>query len=268
MTQVFVQFDLETQVDQAAQDVRDRVSSILPQLPEGIDPPKVQKFDVGAAPIMSVAVSGKMAPRDLTKLADDVVKERIQRIRGVGSVDLIGGREREIHILVRPGDLAGFGLTVEDVANALRAQNLDMPAGRIEEGVRELTVKVEGEVDDVEEIQEIVIPAPPMPPAEGRAVATTLVRIRQVADVVDGTEEARSWSSMDGASAVALVVRKQSGSNTVAVAQQVRAELEKLRPEVTKAGGSLSVPADWSTYIEHSINDVKFDLCSAACWRS
>ena len=261
VTQVFVQFDLETQVDQAAQDVRDRVSSILPQLPEGIDPPKVQKFDVGAAPIMSVAVSGKMAPRDLTKLADDVVKERIQRIRGVGSVDLIGGREREIHILVRPGDLAGFGLTVEDVANALRAQNLDMPAGRIEEGVRELTVKVEGEVDDVHEIQEIVIPAPPMPPSgDARAVATTLVRIRQVADVVDGTEEARSWSSMDGASAVALVVRKQSGSNTVAVAQQVRAELDKLRPEVTKAGGSLSVPADWSTYIEHSINDVKFDL--------
>ncbi len=262
VTQVFVQFDLETQVDQAAQDIRDRVSSILPQLPDGIDPPKVQKFDVGAAPIMSVAVSGKLPPRDLTKLADDVVKERIQRIRGVGSVELIGGREREIHILVRPGDLAGFGLTVEDVANALRAQNLDMPAGRFEEGSRELTVKVEGEVDDVAQIQEIVIPGPPMPPgaSDGRAVATTLVRIRQVADVVDGTEEARSWSSMDGASAVALVVRKQSGSNTVAVAQQVRAELEKLRPDVARAGGALSVPADWSTYIEHSINDVKFDL--------
>jgi HAE1 family hydrophobic/amphiphilic exporter-1 len=136
-----------------------------------------------------------------------------------------------------------------------------MPAGRIEDGVRELTVKVEGEVDDVQEIEQIVIPAPPMPPVgDARAVATTLVRIRQVADVVDGTEEARSWSSMDGASAVALVVRKQSGSNTVAVAQQVRAELEKLRPEVSKAGASLSVPADWSTYIEHSINDVKFDL--------
>ncbi|HWM84938.1 MAG TPA: efflux RND transporter permease subunit, partial [Kofleriaceae bacterium] len=262
VTQVLVQFDLETQVDQAAQDIRDRISSILPQLPEGIDPPKVQKFDVGAAPIMSVALSGKLAPRDLTKLADDVVKERIQRIRGVGSVELIGGREREIHVLIRPADLAGFGMTVEDVANALRAQNLDMPAGRIEEGTRELTVKVVGEVEDVSDIEEIVIPAPPMPPmaSEGPLRATSLVRIRQVADVVDGTEEARSWSSMDGASAVALVVRKQSGSNTVAIAELVRTELDKLRPEVERAGGKLSIPADWSTYIEHSINDVKFDL--------
>jgi HAE1 family hydrophobic/amphiphilic exporter-1 len=261
VTQVFVQFDLDTQVDQAAQDVRDRVSSILPQLPAGIDPPKVQKFDVGAAPIMSVALSGKLAPRDLTKLADDVVKERIQRIRGVGSVDLVGGREREIQVLIRPADLAGFGMTVEDVANALRAQNLDMPAGRIEEGNYELTVRVEGEVKNVSDIEEIVIPGPPMPPmGDARAAATTLIRIRQVADVVDGTEEARSWSSMDGESAVALVVRKQSGSNTVAVAQMVRAELAKLRPEVERAGGKLSVPADWSTFIEHSINDVKFDL--------
>jgi hydrophobic/amphiphilic exporter-1 (mainly G- bacteria), HAE1 family len=256
VTQVFVQFELEVDVDQAAQDVRDRVSSILPQLPEGVDPPKVQKFDVGAAPIMSVAVAGKLAPRDLTKLADDVVKERIQRIRGVGSVDLVGGREREIHILIRPADLAGFGMTVEDVANAMRAQNLDMPAGRIEEGARELTVKVEGEVEDVADIGDIVIPTPPGP--DGRAA--TLIRIRQVADVVDGTEEARSWSSMDGASAVALVVRKQSGSNTVAVARQVRAELDKLRVEVERAGAVLSVPADWSSYIEHSISDVQFDL--------
>jgi len=265
VTQVFVQFELETPVDQAAQDIRDRVSSILPQLPEGIDPPKVQKFDVGAAPIMSLAVSGKMAPRDLTKFADDVVKERIQRIRGVGSVDLVGGREREIHVFVRPADLAGFGLTVEDVATALRAQNLDMPAGRIEEGTRELTVKVAGEVKDVHQIEDIVIPAPPMPPAgEGRATATSLVRIRQVAEVVDDTEEARSSSSMDGASAVALVVRKQSGSNTVAVARQVRAELDKLAPEVARAGAKVSVPTDWSSYIERSINDVKFDLLFGA----
>jgi HAE1 family hydrophobic/amphiphilic exporter-1 len=261
VTQVFVQFELEVDVDQAAQDIRDRVSSILPQLPEGVDPPKVQKFDVGAAPIMSVAVSGKLAARDLTKLADDTVKERIQRIRGVGAVDLIGGREREIHVLIRPADLAGFGLTVEDVANALRAQNLDMPAGRIEEGARELTVRVEGEVEDVGDIEEIVIPVPPAPPTgEALRTAGTMVHIRQVADVVDGTEEARSWSSMDGASAVALVIRKQSGSNTVAVAELVRAELDKMRAEVARAGGTLSVPADWSSYIEHSIEDVKFDL--------
>src|SRR6266545_1279884 len=262
VTQVFAQFELEVDVDQAAQDIRDRVSAILPQPPEGVDPPKVQKFDIGAAPIMSVALSGKLAPRDLTKLADDVVKERIQRIRGVGSVELVGGRDREIHVLVRPADLAGFGLTVEDVAGALRAQNLDMPAGHIQQGTRELTVKVEGEVKTVHDIEQIVIPRPPTAPgSESSAMATsTLLRIRQVADVVDSTEEARSWSSMDGGSAVAMVVRKQSGSNTVAVARQVRAELAALGPAVARAGGKLSIPADSSSYIERSINDVQFDL--------
>ncbi len=271
VTQVFVQFDLETQVDQAAQDIRDRVSSILPQLPEGIDPPKVQKFDVGAAPIMSVAVSGKLAPRDLTKLADDVVKERIQRIRGVGSVELIGGREREIHVLVRPADLAGFGLTVEDVANALRAQNLDMPAGRIEEGTRELTVKVEGEVEDVHQIEEIVIPSPPMPPGanEGRVTATSLVRIRQVADVDDGTEEARSWSSMDGASAVALVVRKQSGlehgGGRSTSPRRAREAAPRGRP--SRAASCRCRPTGRPTSSTRSTTSSS-TCCSAACSRS
>src|SRR5688572_29594328 len=102
VTQVIIQFELEVNTDAAVQDVRDRVSSTLRRLPAGIDPPVVQKFDVGAAPIMSVALAGDLPARDLTRLADDVVKERIQRLGGVGSVDLVGGREREIQVLLDP----------------------------------------------------------------------------------------------------------------------------------------------------------------------
>ncbi len=254
VTQVFIQFDLEVDVDQATQDVRDRVSSILSILPKGIDPPKVQKLDVGSAPIMSVALSGKLEPRELTRLADDVVKDRIQRINGVGAVELIGGREREIHVLIRPGDLTGLGFTVEDVARALQSQNLEMPAGRVEQGTRELTVKTRGEVRTVQEIRDIILTG------TGGAV----VRLSQVADVVDGAEEARSWSSMDGTSAVALTVRKQSGANTVAIAKQVRAEVTQLTAQLEKEGAKISIPSDWSGYIEHSINDVKFDLLFGA----
>jgi hydrophobic/amphiphilic exporter-1 (mainly G- bacteria), HAE1 family len=250
VTQVFIQFDLEVDVDQAAQDVRDRVSSILSILPKGIDPPKVQKLDVGSAPIMSVALSGKLEPRELTRLADDVVKDRIQRINGVGAVELIGGREREIHVLIRPGDLTGLGFTVEDVARALQSQNLEMPAGRVEQGTRELTVKTRGEVRSVQEIRDIILSG------TGGAV----VRLSQVADVQDSAEEARSWSSMDGTSAVALTVRKQSGANTVKIAQMVRAEVEQMRPQLEKDGAKVSIPSDWSTYIQRSIDDVQHEL--------
>jgi len=250
VTQVFIQFDLEVDVDQAAQDVRDRVSGILSILPKGIEPPKVQKLDVGSAPIMSVALSGKLEPRELTRLADDVVKDRIQRVNGVGAVELIGGREREIHVLIRPADLTGLGFTVEDVSRALVSQNLEMPAGRVELGTRELTVKTRGEVRSVQEIRDIIL----------SGAAGAVVRLSQVADVVDGAEEARSWSSMDGTSAVALTVRKQSGANTVKIAKLVRAEVEQLTAQLEKEGAAVSIPSDWSGYIERSIDDVQFDL--------
>ncbi|MDX2023062.1 MAG: efflux RND transporter permease subunit [Deltaproteobacteria bacterium] len=254
VTQIMLQFELEVKIDTAIQDVRDRVSAALTKLPQGIDPPVVQKFDVGAAPVLSVALSGALAARDLTKLADDVVKERVQRIPGVGSVDLVGGRDREIHVLVDPARLSGMGLTVQDVSGALQAQNLELPAGRIQIGQREFAVKTKGEVRSVQEIADILI--------SGRGGAR--IRIGDVAKVEDGTAEARSHSSMDGVSAVALVVRKQSGSNTVAVAHAVKKELELLRPQIEKAGARLSVPTDNAPFIEHSIEDVRFDLVFGA----
>jgi len=250
VAQVLIQFELEVNVDTAVQDVRDRVSGALNKLPQGIDPPVVQKFDVGAAPVMSVALSGNLPVRELTRLAEDVVKVRVQRITGVGAVDLVGGREREIHVLVDPARLAGHGLTVQDLSNALQAQNLELPAGRIEEGQREYAVKTKGEVRSTQEIADILV----------TGIGGARIRVGDVAAVEDGTEEARSYSSMNGVSAVALTIRKQSGSNTVEVAHQVHKELEALKPVMEKAGAKISVPTDNAPYIEHSIDDVKFDL--------
>jgi HAE1 family hydrophobic/amphiphilic exporter-1 len=254
VTQVIVEFELDVSVDRAMQDIRDRISAITRNLPEGIEPPQVQKFDVGAAPIMSVALSGALGPREMTALADDVVKERIQRLKGVGSVDLIGAQERQIHVLIRPADLAGKGLTVQDVAQALQLENLELPAGRIEAGQKELSVKTRGDVRSVAEIRNIVI----------SGLGGALVRVDDVADVIDGEEEARSASTMNGQSALALVIKKQSGANTVAVSKAVRAELEVLRPQIERAGATLTVPTDTAPYIEHAIDDVKFDLAFGA----
>jgi HAE1 family hydrophobic/amphiphilic exporter-1 len=254
VTQVVVQFELEVQVDRAMQEIRDKIAALERELPPGIDPPTIQKFDVGSAPVMAVALSGDLQARELTELADKVVKERIQRVAGVGNVDLVGGRERQLNVTVDPAKLSGLNLSVDDVANALRSQNLDLPGGSLERGGRELSIKTKGELASATDISQVLIPNP----------RGALIRIGDVAMVEDGVEEAASASFLDGKSAVSLVVRKQSGANTVAVANAVRAELEKLEPRITKAGARLVVPTDNSTFIEHSIKDVQFDLIFGA----
>ena len=250
VTQVIVQFELSVDGDQAAQDVRERVAKVERDLPEGIEPPVVEKLDVGAAPILTVALSGNLPIRELTKVASDDVKEPLQRIQGVGEVDLVGGREREIQVLLDPDKLAGLGLTAADVAGAVRAQNLEIPGGSYDVGNREFSVKTRGQLDSAASVGNILVPS-----ALGASI-----RIRDVADVRDGMEEARSWSALNGERAVALVVRKQSGSNTVALADAVKEKVAKLRPELEAQGVRIDVPKDNSVFIEHSIEDVQFDL--------
>ncbi|MBN1652341.1 MAG: efflux RND transporter permease subunit [Deltaproteobacteria bacterium] len=250
VTQVVAMFELEIDTDQAVQDIRDRVARIEGDLPEGIEPPMVQKMDTGSVPVVMLALSGKMPIRDLTRLADKTVKQRIQRINGVGSVDLVGGREREIQVLVDPVRLSGVGLTVTDVAGAVRAQNLEIPAGTVELGNGELTVKTRGEVMSAEEIADILLPITTGAP----------LRIRDVAQVVDGAEDARSWSAFNGAPAVSLVVRKQSGTNTVSVAKAVLKAVDELKPRIEQSGAELSVASDNSRFIQASIESVQFDL--------
>lgn len=254
VTQVVLEFELEVDGNQALQDVRDKIAAIERNLPQGIDPPVVQKFDVGAAPILSIALSSDIPSAELTRIAKDEVKQRLQQISGVGNIDLVGGREREIKILVDPARMTGYGLTADDVANAVRAQSLELPAGFIKTGGSELTLKTRGEVKSATEIADILIPGPP----------GAVVRIRDVAEVLDSVEDARSASFLNGNPSLALVVKKQSGANVVALAEKVRHELEKLRPDLEARGITVAVPTDNSVFVEHAIGDVKFDLVLGA----
>jgi HAE1 family hydrophobic/amphiphilic exporter-1 len=247
---IVLQFDLARNADQALQDVRDKIAAVQADLPAGVDPPVAEKVDIGAAPVLSLALSGDLPTRELTRLADDVVKQRIQTIRGVGDVEIVGGREREFHVWVDPRRLEQYWLAVGDVAQAIVAQNMDVPGGRLNVGDRELVVKTRGQVSSKEELEDIIITSAMGSP----------IRVRDVARVEDGEEEARSYSSLNGTSAVAVTVKKQSGSNTVEVAHAVKAALEQLRPRLEKAGVTLSIPVDNSTYVENMIHDVQFDL--------
>jgi HAE1 family hydrophobic/amphiphilic exporter-1 len=247
VTMVVIEFELEVESGPALQEVRDKVAAIERDLPPGIDPPVIQRFDTGAVPVATVALASNLPKDELTRIADKIVKQELQQIAGVGQIDLVGGQEREIRVEVDPGKLASYGLAVGDVVDTLRAQSLDMPAGHVTRGSRELTVTTRGEVHSVAEIEQLIIPG-------------TAVRILDVAKVVDDMEEARSGSSLNGSSALALVVRKQSGANTVAIADELRVIMEELGPRLEQMGVTYAIPNDNSTFIKKSIEDVEMDL--------
>lgn len=250
---VFVQFELERRADQAVQDVRDKVGAVQRLLPDEVEPPVIEKFDVGATPILTISASSTGSVAELTTIAEDMIKERLQTIPGIGGIDIVGGQRREFHVFVDSKKLEGHGLVVGDVVAALRSQNIELPAGRLNLNKREFVVKTMGQVRDVSGIGNLILSS-----HDG-----AVLRVKDVATIEDGTEEQRSHSDVNGKSAVALVLKKQSGSNTVDVAKRVKASLldiEKTLPPHIK----IALPSDSSTFIEHSINDVKFDLVFGA----
>jgi hydrophobic/amphiphilic exporter-1 (mainly G- bacteria), HAE1 family len=253
VSQVVIQFKLDVPVDVAAQDVRDRVQATLSQLPREIETPVVEKFDIGAAPIASLAIRGNLPIDRLTQIADDVLKPKLQQVPGVGSVELFGDRKREISIVVDPARLRAFGLVATDVAQALAAQNIDIPGGRTAEAGRERSVKLVAEVTSVEEMRNLVVASP-------RGVP---IRLRDVADVVDGPAEARSAARLKNETAISMTVKKQSGANTVRVAETLKEALGEINAQLPD-GVKVTMVSDGSKFIRNSIGAVQEDLLLGA----
>jgi HAE1 family hydrophobic/amphiphilic exporter-1 len=254
VSQVFVQFDLGIDLDTAAQDVRDRVASVVKDLPVGIDPPVVEKLDLGAAPIMQIAVSGPAEPTELANYAEDVLRPGLERLDGVGKLDLVGGREREAHVFVQPEKLRTYGLTVLDVVTALRNQNVDIPGGRVTRGSEELVVRTNAQAKSVADLEDLIVRTQP---------GSAPIRVRDVAEVEDGYEELRSLAQVDGTSAIAVVLQKQSDANTIVVADAVNKELPRLAKRAPP-GTKVDVLVDNSKNIRNSVETVELDLILGA----
>jgi HAE1 family hydrophobic/amphiphilic exporter-1 len=249
---VIITFSLDKNIDVATQEVRDHINSVLVDLPKGIDPPIVTKVDPDASPILLMTLRAPGNLRDVTELADKKVRRQIESINGVGQVTILGGRKRQINLWLDPVRLQASGLTAADVQRALATQNIAVPGGAIETGPERLSLRVEGRVPSVEAVGRIVV-------RETRDHAT---RVEDVARVEDGTEDENSWASEDGAQTVVLSLRKQSGENTVAVADAVRqrmAQIEKAIP-----GSELRVVRDNSQSIRTSVNAVREHLVLGA----
>ena len=248
--QVIVQFVLEKDVDVAYQEVQAKLGTIRSDLPTDLREPRVDKFDIDSAPIMAVLVSADMAPQQLTTIADRTVKERLQKVPNVGQVQMIGDRERKMWLWLDGTRLEGYQLSVQDVRNALLTEHVEFPGGRIETGPRELLVKTKAEFRTAEGFDEMVVAS--------RNGAT--VRLRDVGYAEDGLEEQRTLASLDGKPAIALLVRKQSGTNTVQVANAVHEEVEQLRQALAAQGITLVAARDQSEFIQHSIAEIQLHL--------
>jgi hydrophobic/amphiphilic exporter-1 (mainly G- bacteria), HAE1 family len=253
VSSVILIFDLEVDPAQALQDVRDQVSRVLRELPQDVDPPQVQKLDLNAEAILTLAVQAPGSAADVTRFARKQVKEPLQTMAGVGSVEIVGGQEREVQVLIDPQRLRGAGLSVTDVVQTLAANNLDLPVGRLTTRRAEASVKVQGQIAAVAEIERLKIVE-----RAGRAI-----RIGDVARVEDGAQERRDAARLNGARAVTVLVRKQSGENSVEVAERVKQRLSQLQQGFA-AGHSAQLIVDRTTFTKASFDHVVFDLVLGA----
>ena len=250
VSQVFITFVLEKNADIAAQEVRDKVNLITGDLPETAEQPIIQKLDTDAAPVLRIAVSAGRSLREVTDIADKDIKKRIENLNGVGNVQIIGGSRREIQVKIDPDKMRAFNITVPEVVGAVRAQNLEVPGGRLDEGTRDVTVRTMGRITDPKDFNQI-------------AVSTRggySVKLSDIGYVEDGTEEQRTSARLNGQPAVTLIVSKQSGKNTVQVADDVKARLAELQPELSKKGVRTQLVGDQSIFIKAAVESIETHL--------
>lgn len=253
LTVVFAQFDLEVDGDVAAQEVRDRISRVTAQLPDDVDPPQVAKIDPDAAPLLYVAVRGPGEPQELTEFVDEEIKQRLEGKAGIGSVQILGGRERSILIEVDPERLDAQGLSVGDVRAALARENLEMPGGTITQGARTVQVRVPGRIEDPEGFKAV-----PIAERNGHTI-----RVGDVADVRDSAADVESIAVLDGEPVVMVGITRQSGTNAIAVADGMYVELDVIRQSLPP-GYSMEIVRDESVFPRASVHAVQEHLVLGA----
>ncbi len=254
VSQVIVLYDLGVNADQAIQDVRDKVNRAAAFLPVDAETPIVEKMDLGAEPILTLTVTGpehskEITSAEVTEVANKRIKEPLQAVPGVGSITVIGGTEKEIKVWVDPLKLEAAGLAITDLIGVLRANNLEFPAGRITTNEKEFSIRIDGGIASTQDIADL-----PIMDIGGRQV-----RVKDVARVEYGVEERKSAAKSDGRETITLLVRKQSGTNSVATARHVKSRLAEIEKTLEK-GWNVKVVADQTLITEASFNAVWFDM--------
>ncbi|HEY6548083.1 MAG TPA: efflux RND transporter permease subunit, partial [Vicinamibacteria bacterium] len=250
LSNIMVQFRVGVSTQVASQDIRGKVAAIRGLLPREIEEPVVQRLDANALPIVSVSVNAPgLSPQAATQIADKTIKKRLETVAGVGAVNLVGESTREIQVIVDRARLEAYRVSLAQVVDALRKENVDFPAGSADRGATEALVRVAARGQGPAEIARIPV----------KRAGSTTIFVSDVAQVVDGVEQAKNLALLDEAPALALDVVKQSGANTVAVADGIKKAVDKLSKELPP-GVSLQVVRDDSNFIRDSIHDVNLTM--------
>jgi len=250
---VLITFSLDREIDAAVQDVRDAVSAVSNRLPRTVDPSIVQKSDIDSSPVMTIAVSGEKSPSELFLLADRYVKGVIESSPGVGQVTISGAADRAIKVNIDAKRLTAYQLSIAQVRDALARQNAEVPGGRVDEGLRERTLRTLGRVSDAKDFPELVIDT----------IGGASIRLADLGEVVDGTKEVRTMARLDGKPTVTLSVQRQSGENTVNVIAGVKERLKRSRallPEDVR----VAIIQDQSRYILSALHEIENHLVSGS----
>jgi HAE1 family hydrophobic/amphiphilic exporter-1 len=245
---IFITFELEKNGDVAAQEVRDRVN-LIGDLPATARAPVVQKLDPGAAPVLKVAVSADRPLTEVTRIAEQLIKPLIENMSGVGEVQIIGGVKQEIRVELQPDRMRAYAITVPEIVNALRMQNLEAPGGRVDEGARELTLRTMGRISDIDRFGQIAAGT-----RGGR-----VVEVSDVARVAETQAEQRTAATLNGKPAVTVIVSKQSGQNTVAVADSVKERLAEIKATLPK-DIRMEMVGDQSIFIKAAVESIQKHL--------
>jgi HAE1 family hydrophobic/amphiphilic exporter-1 len=250
---VMATFNLSRDIEVAAQDVRDRVAAVLRNLPDDVDPPIVSKFDNDSAPVMTVALSSNRSIRELTELADKVVKVQLERSKGVGQVQIVGGLARSMNIWVDARKLAAYEIPITLVRDAIVRQNADVPGGNISGTTREQVLRTMGELNNAQAFNDLVI----------KSTQGAPLRIKDIGRAEDGTKEQRSIARLNGVPCVTLEIQRQSKANTVEVIEAAKASLARigaaLPPDV-----KLEVIRDQSRYIHSALHEINVHLVAGS----
>ncbi len=243
---ILLEFELDIDADLAAIEVKDKVDLAMINLPDDVEPPIVQQYSFDSFPVLNVAVYSDRPLPEITQLADTRLKDAVSRVDGVSKVDLIGGLQREIHVACRADRLRAYGLSIMEVVGLIQAENFNFPTGRIIGSMSEYSLRMVGEMNDLERLRAMRIPV-----ADGASI-----RLRDVADVIDAYEEPRAEARFQGKPAVSLQVMKKSDANTVDISAGVHEAMAKLAPWVAQENLTVEIINDRAKYIEDSVSDV------------
>ncbi len=246
---VIVTFTLEKDISEAVEEVREKASAAVRQMPVNVLPPVIRKSDPDSDPVVTMALSGSVSVRELTEIADKTVRRGLETVDGVAAADISGGRKRQINIMLDINKLNGYNLTAQEVERAIRLENVETPGGRIIRGPQEMGVRTMGRVENLKQFNDIIV----------KNAGGVPIRVRDIGFAEDAMAERRNFAYYKGQQAVTIEVRRQTGTNTVKVVDDVVSKIDTINRQLP-AGVKLNLVKETATYIKKSVESLEEHL--------